>query len=854
MSTSVLASMAIVLNGEISGFKKAMATAKKEMRDVVKVGEEMKNVGKSLSMYVTAPLALMGGVAVAAWNKQSKAMAQVENGLRSTGGTANLTLKQLTKAASDLQNKTLFGDEEILQGATTQLLTFTNIAGEQFLRTQTAAANLATKLDGDLKSASIQLGKALNDPVANLSALSRSGIQFSEDQKKVINSLAKTGRLAEAQTLILDELEKQYGGTAEAAAKAGTGGLKQLSNTLGDIMEEFGAIIYEGIAPLVDWLKGLAQSFQGLSEGTKRTIVVIAAVAAAIGPLLVVVGSLLTALPMLSAAFAVLTGPIGAIALAVGAAVYLIIKNWDTIKAYFTSGPGGGIFQKLKETTLAVFATVQNIVAKTIAGVQAAWELFGGAILNVTKVFTSSIQTTFANGFQLLGGLLDVFRALFTGDWENLWKAVKNVTFIGLNGILDVVYGVLTTIPRMFSGILSGMGIENAFTRGLDKALEKVKAFVESVKLETEQIYADTKPFELILPKRTDCALGGGDNSDPRPTPPRPDTEALQKQKEILESLKKEFDDAGKRAQVFGTYQEEAAHKAKLLENAIGALISNGMNPQSALIKQLKTEFDGLNNLDLKPLENTFERLANAVKKSFKDIKGNAFAEIMTKMKGQIAIAQQQNIAFGDSFDLAAAKVGILTSAVNDLIANGFTAMSPEILDLTKEIKKLKVEMDFSAITASLKESFTGLATEAFVGFGDAIGQMASGLATGTQALANFGDSMLKALADVCKQAAGLFIKLGIGQLLAGIPTGAALIAAGVALSALSGAVGGSAGASGGGSFAPSVGGTGGGNRQPNYSPSYGSGYPTEIRLRAEGSDLVGVINRHTYKTRRVGG
>ena len=86
--------------------------------------------------------------------------------------------------ATNLQNKTLFGDEVILKDATAQLLTFTNITGENFGRTQEAALDLATRLDGDLKSASIQLGKALNDPVANLSALSRSGIQFSEDQKK----------------------------------------------------------------------------------------------------------------------------------------------------------------------------------------------------------------------------------------------------------------------------------------------------------------------------------------------------------------------------------------------------------------------------------------------------------------------------------------------------------------------------------------------------------------------------------------------------------------------------------------------------------------------------------------------
>ena len=194
----------------------------------------MQRVGRNLSVGLTAPILAFGGVALKSWDKQEKAIAQVNAGLISTGNAVGFTSEQLQKMASDLQNTSLFGDEEILQDATAQLLTFTNIAGEQFARTQQAAVDLSTRLGGDLKSASIQLGKALNDPVANLSALSRSGIQFSKEQKAVIKSLAESNKLADAQTIILDELARQYGGAGEAAAKAGLGGFKQLQNSIGD--------------------------------------------------------------------------------------------------------------------------------------------------------------------------------------------------------------------------------------------------------------------------------------------------------------------------------------------------------------------------------------------------------------------------------------------------------------------------------------------------------------------------------------------------------------------------------------------------------------------------------------------
>ena len=200
-----LKDLVVAIGANTTDFDKKIG---KSMHKIKAFGKNTKRLGKDLTMGLTAPIAALGFTAVKAFQQQAKAIAQVEAGLKSTGASVGYTSQQLQQMASDLQSKTLFGDEQILKDATSQLLTFTNITGEQFARTQQAALDLATRLDGDLKGASIQLGKALNDPVANLSALSRSGIQFSDEQKEVIKSMAETGRLAEAQTLILDELNK----------------------------------------------------------------------------------------------------------------------------------------------------------------------------------------------------------------------------------------------------------------------------------------------------------------------------------------------------------------------------------------------------------------------------------------------------------------------------------------------------------------------------------------------------------------------------------------------------------------------------------------------------------------------
>ena len=315
----------IVFGADLRGFDKAM---KKAQRSIKKFGSSLKRTGRSLTTNLTMPIVALGVVGVRAFDKQQKAIAQMEAGLKSTGGQVGITSKELQKMAADLQKTTLFGDEEILKDATAQLLTFTNIAGEQFKKTQKVVLDLATRLagdgKGDLKSASIMLGKALNDPVANLSALSRAGIQFSTAQKETIKSLVETNRLADAQTIILAELEKQYGGSAAAAAAAGLGPIQQIGNALSDMSEAIGKVLIPMIKNLAQWIKKMAQKFDDLSDSQKENIVKWGLVVAAIGPMLMIIGQLSIGVSALIPLFVklgtvMLANPYLAVAAAIGA-------------------------------------------------------------------------------------------------------------------------------------------------------------------------------------------------------------------------------------------------------------------------------------------------------------------------------------------------------------------------------------------------------------------------------------------------------------------------------------------------------------------------------------------------------
>ena len=324
MANKSVGLLTIAFGADLRGFDRAM---KKAQRSIKKFGTSLQRTGQNLTRNVTLPLVALGAASIRNFDIQAKAIAQVEAGLKSTGNQVGKTSQQLQQMAADLQKKTLFGDEEILKNATAQLLTFTNITGKQFDRTQEIALDLATRLDGDLKSASIMLGKALNDPVANLSALSRAGIQFSQEQKDVVKSLVETNRLADAQTIILAELEKQYGGSAEAARNTGAGALQALGMQLSDLSEEIGQKLLPMVIKLANKIKDLLDGFISLDDDTKELIITIGILVAGLGPLLLIAGQLFIA-------FAALFSPGGIILIGLGAIVLGFMYVLDNFEAF----------------------------------------------------------------------------------------------------------------------------------------------------------------------------------------------------------------------------------------------------------------------------------------------------------------------------------------------------------------------------------------------------------------------------------------------------------------------------------------------------------------------------------------
>lgn len=205
------------------------------------------------------------GSAKEEFQASAKSSADLEATLKATAHAAGLTAAEVRAIGEARAKVTLFDDET--NRASAMLLTFKNIKKGVFEDAIPAIQDIATKMAGDgpadLKGASIQVGKALNDPVRGITALTKVGVTFTEQQKDQIKQMVKMGDTAGAQKIILAELNSEFGGAAEAARKAG-GGMATLSMRWGEMKETVGGFVSEGLSKLSDWLGRVLNNAQPL--------------------------------------------------------------------------------------------------------------------------------------------------------------------------------------------------------------------------------------------------------------------------------------------------------------------------------------------------------------------------------------------------------------------------------------------------------------------------------------------------------------------------------------------------------------------------------------------------------------
>jgi hypothetical protein len=226
------------------GLSRSERDVKKTIKTIEQQAQQVADFGKKVALAVGLPLLGLAKAGIDGAIAQRKAVAQVETALASMGNVAGRTAEQLVAAADAMELRSLYDGDVILSRVTTSLLTFGKIAGDQFDRAQQAALDMATVLGGDPQAAAIMLGKALDSPLKGLTALGKNGTiqkEWIDANKARIAAMIEEGRLAEVQAMILEQVERQYRGQAQAVADQDPYRtfkviLDQISETLGEAL------------------------------------------------------------------------------------------------------------------------------------------------------------------------------------------------------------------------------------------------------------------------------------------------------------------------------------------------------------------------------------------------------------------------------------------------------------------------------------------------------------------------------------------------------------------------------------------------------------------------------------------
>jgi len=275
-----------------SPMKNVVGNSINAAKGVEKVGAELNGLQSKMSGIANMPGKILGALGIGFGMFQFVSMmdkgiekahelhaaeAQIEAGLKSTGYAAGMTMKSIEDVAKGISSQSKYGRTDLLSMQSI-LVTFPGITSKTFGVASQAIADMSTRMKQDLSSTAVQVGKALQDPVQGITALRRVGVNFDGEQKKIIKDLVANGHKAAAQTLILTELNKEFGGSAKAAFDADP--LSRYNKNVGAIQLQMGsAVVYlqQMMAPALENVSGFMKDiFTKIADNIQPVMTAIA--------------------------------------------------------------------------------------------------------------------------------------------------------------------------------------------------------------------------------------------------------------------------------------------------------------------------------------------------------------------------------------------------------------------------------------------------------------------------------------------------------------------------------------------------------------------------------------------------
>lgn len=356
---------------------------------------------------------------------------------------------------------------------------------------------------------------------------------FTADSIKAMGILMNTG--SDSIASFTEELYNSEGAASEMAATMNDnlmGQLDELSSAIEAAAISIGEALMPIIKAAVKVINDLVNRFNGLSPAVQTTIVVIGGLAAAIGPILMIIGqmsigigaligffgkaklaitafgtmmktnliahvisfntflhaSLIPTLTSTAVSFGAVSIPVWGVIAAIAAVIaigYLLIKNWDTIKAKctevwgnivttvteawnnvatFTTNMWTGIKEATVNTWNSILAFVSQIWTSIITFLQPAIDFVKDIVLmgwtfifNTTMTIWTSILGIITSIWEFIKSIINLGLAVIELAITVAWTAIKNVTTTVWEGIKNVISAVWNFLSPFINAALNSI-------------------------------------------------------------------------------------------------------------------------------------------------------------------------------------------------------------------------------------------------------------------------------------------------------------------------------------------------------------------------------------------------------------
>ncbi|EIY5975304.1 phage tail tape measure protein [Enterococcus faecalis] len=222
----------------------------------------------------------------------------------------------------------------------------------------------------------------------------------------------------------------------------------QFKIAMGELGEQVQIALLPAFEAASNAIMKVSKWFNGLTDSQKQTIITIAGVVAAIGPVLVVLGTLASSISSLIPVIAFIASPIGIVIAALAAFVAAIVIAYnkvDWFKDFIDSAFEVikniivGTFKVLADTTKSTFDFITGFIEGSMSGIS---KIIGDYVDAITRIFS---------------GIIDFITGVFTGNWSQAWQGVVDIFGGIFDGIVAVAKAPINAVITLINGFLDGL-------------------------------------------------------------------------------------------------------------------------------------------------------------------------------------------------------------------------------------------------------------------------------------------------------------------------------------------------------------------------------------------------------------